>query len=384
VVTRKTPSRDLDDAVVQGLYEAAAGTTPWKIALAALDDAVGATSGSQLVVVDKSNGQVILSEQPDHTSPDGVLDYMREYHRFDPHVPYIASRQVGEVTHTADTFPAAEYEDHPFYRDFWRPYNVRSFVGTKIAEDEQRTAVIALMRSLDQPLYTPQEVALAGRYLRHLTAAVRIAQYLRKVKTSAIVGYGLMEGSDRPMILLDDQRSVLASNTAARVMLGAGDFLFARNGVLYCRAADGQRKLEQALAPAEHPAGTPADRTTGKRVGLQLALTNGAKVLCSVWYLEPETTMGVFGPQPAALLTIALSSADKAVDPIFLASLFDFTPAEVRIATSLIRGVTLRQIAADRGLSIETVRSHLRVIFSKTHTHRQAELVQCLLRATTV
>jgi len=63
------------------------------------------------------------------------------------------------------------------------------------------------MRSLDHPLYTPQEVALAGRYLGHLTTAVRIAQYLRKVKTTAIVGHKLMEGSDRPMILLDDQRT---------------------------------------------------------------------------------------------------------------------------------------------------------------------------------
>ena len=126
---------DPDDNVVQGLYEAAAGTTSWKVALAALDGAVGATSGSQLVVVDKADGKIVRSEQPDHTSPEGVLDYMREFHRFDPHVPYLVSRCVGEVVHTADVFPAAEYADHPFYREFWGPYNVRSFIGTKLAEE---------------------------------------------------------------------------------------------------------------------------------------------------------------------------------------------------------------------------------------------------------
>src|SRR5665213_557811 len=244
----KSPPQ-LDDAVVQGLYEAAAGTTSWKGALSALDEVVGATSGSQLVVVDKTNGQVVLSEQPDHTSPEGVLDYIRAYHRLDPHVPYVARRPVGEITHTADVFPAAEYEDHPFYREFWRPYNVRSFVGTKLAEDTKRMAIIAIMRSLDRPLYTPQEIELPSRYLRHLTAAVRIAQYLRKVKTTAVVGYGLMEGSDRPMFLLDEHRCVLASNSAARTMLVAGDFLSVKNEVLQCRLAESDRKLQRAMAP---------------------------------------------------------------------------------------------------------------------------------------
>lgn len=379
MTTGKSLPRDLDDAVVQGLYEAAAGTVPWKVALAALDDAAGATSGSQLVVVDKTNGQVVRSEQPDHTSPDGVLEYMREYHRLDPHVPYIASRQVGEIIHTADAFPAAEYEDHPFYREFWRPFNVRSFVGTKLGEDTQRTAVIALMRSLDRPLYTSKEIEVASRYLRHLVAAVRITQYLRNIKTSGAVGYGLMEGSDRPMILLDDRRGIRASNTAARAMLDKGDFLFARNEMLHCRAADGEHKLAQAMAAARRPQVRP----TGNRIALRLTQCNGTRLLCSVWYLEPEATMGVFGPEPAALLTIALPSLARIVDPVFLASMFDFTPAEVRIATSLMKGETLDQIATERLLSIETVRTHLKAIFGKTQTHRQAELIQCLLRAVT-
>src|SRR6266545_2729781 len=140
--------RELDDGVVQGLYEAAAGSIPWKTALAALDEAVGGVLGSQLVVVEKGTGKLLVSEQPDHTPADGVLEYIREYHRLDPHVPFVATRAIGEVVHTAEVFPAQEYRDHPFYRDFWAAYNVRSFVGAKIAEDEHQVAVLALLRSL--------------------------------------------------------------------------------------------------------------------------------------------------------------------------------------------------------------------------------------------
>ena len=50
---------DIDDAVVQGLYEAAAGTTPWNVALGGLHDVVGASS-AQLFVVDKTSGRMTL------------------------------------------------------------------------------------------------------------------------------------------------------------------------------------------------------------------------------------------------------------------------------------------------------------------------------------
>jgi hypothetical protein len=89
----------LDDAVVEGLYEAAAGLRPRNIALAALNDTPSA-DGSQLVVVDKSNGSLVASEQPAHAPIGAVLDYIREYHRSDPHAAFVAAGLVGEG-HTA-------------------------------------------------------------------------------------------------------------------------------------------------------------------------------------------------------------------------------------------------------------------------------------------
>jgi len=375
---RRSRDQDIDDTVVQQLYEAAAGVIPWKVALAALDDAVGATSGSQLVVVDKTSGKLLLSEQPDHTSPEGVLDYMREYHRLDPHVPYLVARGVGEVIHTADAFPAKQYQDHPFYRDFWRPYNVRSFVGTKVGENEERIALIALMRSRDRPAYEREDIELCGRYLQHLVAAVRIAQYLRRVRMSAMVGLTLMERADRAMLLLDERRAVVAANAAANALLDARDTIVERQGVLHCRVAGSQRRLEEGLADILRR-DTRAKRA-GRRRALRMETVDGRRVLCSLWRLAPDETMGAFGPEPVVLLTVALPAAGG-VDTIYLASMFDFTPAEVRVAESLLRGHTLEGVALELRLSIETVRSHLKAIFVKTGTNRQPDAVRELLRA---
>lgn len=58
--------------------------------------------------------------------------------------------------------------------------------------------------------------------------------------------------------------------------------------------------------------------------------------------------------------------------------LFDLTPAEARLARVLLGGVTLPEAAARLGISHATARVHLRAIFAKTDTARQADLVRLL------
>jgi DNA-binding NarL/FixJ family response regulator len=63
-----------------------------------------------------------------------------------------------------------------------------------------------------------------------------------------------------------------------------------------------------------------------------------------------------------------------------LSTSFGLTPAEARIASSLTQGKTLSRIATEFGISRTTVTFHMRNIFQKTGTGRQAELVGLLLR----
>lgn len=374
---------NLDDAVVQGLYEAAAGARPWGAAMGALDDVIGVL-GSQMLVVDKATGRLLISETPDHTPPDAVLDYVREYHRIDPHTQYLVTRPVGEIMHTADLFPAQTYASHPFYRDFWTPYNVRSFVGTKLAEDERHVAAIGIMRSLDQPSYTSAETALVGRYLGHLVVAVRIARFLQKVHAAAVVGHGLMEGSTRPMILVDRQLGIRAANSAARRYFASGSTFYAEDEVLKCRNARGERTVSSAVAQMLVDSAVTEKSTQVQRRAVRVAGKGNAFAFCSLWGMRPEFTMGAFGQSPAILLTVCEPDQKSALDPMLVASIFDLTPAEARIGVELMDGPGIAAIAARLRVSNATVKSHLKSIFLKTGTHRQAELVRLLLQSTSL
>jgi DNA-binding CsgD family transcriptional regulator len=370
---------DLDDGVVHDLYQAAAGMLHWNVALARLDAVIGAVV-SQLVVLDKTNGHLVLSEQPDHTPVVAVLDYIREYHRIDPHTAYMAKRPVGETLHTAAVFPLPSMNEHPFYRDFWLPYNVQSLLGAKIAEDDRHVAMIGLMRYFDAPAHSPAEVALAGRYFGHLSNAFRIAKHLQRLQVTAVVGHTLMASSPRPMILIDRNRVILAANVAAREFLAEGTTLLAANEVLACRDPESQYALLRALESI----GTRQQQTdaTTKRAAVRIKSRKRVDALCSIWDMRPETSMGAFGPQPAALLTIALPRTDDEIDSTLLGSMFDLTPAEVRLAKALMKGEDMARIATAQRISITTVRTQLKSIFSKTDTHRQAELVELLMRVT--
>ena len=59
---------------------------------------------------------------------------------------------------------------------------------------------------------------------------------------------------------------------------------------------------------------------------------------------------------------------------------FGLSRGEALIALHLIRGDSLREIAAARDVSIGTVRVQLKAIFAKTQTSRQSELVWLLAR----
>jgi len=62
--------------------------------------------------------------------------------------------------------------------------------------------------------------------------------------------------------------------------------------------------------------------------------------------------------------------------PERLAELYELTPAEARLWSSLAAGATLAQIAARQGVSVNTLRVQLASLFHKVGVHRQADLVR--------
>ena len=68
------------------------------------------------------------------------------------------------------------------------------------------------------------------------------------------------------------------------------------------------------------------------------------------------------------------------LDPATLADAYALTDREANVASLLAEGLPPAEIAARLGIEIATARVHLRSIFEKTGTRRQAELATLLAR----
>ena len=62
-----------------------------------------------------------------------------------------------------------------------------------------------------------------------------------------------------------------------------------------------------------------------------------------------------------------------------LRQLFDLTPTEANVARLVAQGLRRDQVAARLGVSPNTVAFHLRNVFDKTGTRRQADLMALIL-----
>ena len=83
---------------------------------------------------------------------------------------------------------------------------------------------------------------------------------------------------------------------------------------------------------------------------------------------------------PTVVLQVTDPLARTAPNRALLAEAFELTPAEVDLATDLLGGLSVREIAASSGRSIATVRTHLANVLAKTGTARQSELARLLMR----
>ena len=92
----------------------------------------------------------------------------------------------------------------------------------------------------------------------------------------------------------------------------------------------------------------------------------------------PVPVLSEEGPH-SVLLLIDLD-ATPLPNAATLEKIFGLTHAEARLALRLVDGLTLSEAAEMLHVSVATLRTQLKAIFHKTHTHRQAELVVLISR----
>lgn len=70
----------------------------------------------------------------------------------------------------------------------------------------------------------------------------------------------------------------------------------------------------------------------------------------------------------------------QVANPTIIQETYGLTRSEAIVASMLVDGYSLEDIALELGVETSTARSHLKRVFTKTETHRQSDLVRLLMQ----
>lgn len=260
-----------------------------------------------------------------------------------------------------------------FFNEFLRPIGSENGIMMGLALMGTTTTTMNIARSYRGGVFDDEEIALARRWQEHLARAVRLGHEMRIAQAAFNAIDQLVESTRQCLFFLDVRGRIRRMTSAAEAMLASKSVLCNPNGVLTIVRSEDDCKLRKLITQA-------GSREQARQVGGTIRLDDGLGSTCelSVAPLGPRT-IATWSSEPIILVTVATQYRSSMPTELRVRRRFGLTPAEARLALALLSGNTLREVADDAALSINTVRAQLSTIFSKTGCRRQADLVRTLL-----
>ncbi len=180
------------------------------------------------------------------------------------------------------------------------------------------------------------------------------------------------------LIVIDADGVVHHSNLSANALIDGNDgLLVTPSGLLKSSVPADSEALMRCVARALND---ELDDAVGPNV-VRLSRPSMKRNLSVFAAAVPTAGSGQSGSQLAALFVLD-PEQHATPSPDVVADMFGLTLSEATIAWHLMLGETI-QTAADRsGVTVNTARTYLKRVFSKTDTTKQSELVSLILRST--
>jgi DNA-binding CsgD family transcriptional regulator len=356
-------------AVAQ-VHEAGMAPEHWTGALAAV---MGLLEGSRISLMDiEAGSNRLLDIAHLGHDPANARLYADYYFKIDPTLAACLSQRALHAATVYEQFPQRVRDQHEYF-DFARACDIGDVIGVGTFEVEGRRAVLSLQRPLHAPAYGQDEKVLVGLLAPHIQLAKRVQSKLAQAWAARAELEAAFDRLALPAFVVDGRAAIRHLNLAAAQLLAQQRQVASRRGRLAFTDPKAAAAFQDALRAAAREAGRAA------AVPIQLGHRERGELLVAP--LHPRHPLAAAWQTPLAVVAVVTGGhSDPASMGRRLRQIYRLTAAEARLAVALAGGETLEQIAAAHGVSLTTLRSQLRSVFSKTGTSRQAELVRLALR----
>jgi DNA-binding CsgD family transcriptional regulator/PAS domain-containing protein len=352
------------------IYEGAADLSRWQAFLMAYLEVVGGRLAGLLLSAGNRNGvpRFRWSGPPDGY-PDADRCTAGDFYRS------VGESKPEGVIWRIDLLRPAETGAPSTPQPKYPPRAIRYGLGGVFLRTADGPSIIVAMRPEQDGPFGERALAIAGTLMPHLRQAVLLQSDLSSLRLRLAGLTAYVDRSAFPFLVSDAHGRVLYANAAADEIAGLNDGIAITSGRLAVMSPTNEAAFLKTIEEVATGRGAPfcrfdvarPSRRPPYRLLLIMAVPSSAAIpldLC----------------QSAAAILIVNTEAGRELDPGILGQLFSLTPAEARVTAKLGVGLSAEEIAAQMGLSLETVRTYIRHILSKTGTGRQGELIALVLR----
>ena len=314
-----------------------------------------------------------------HTKPvpAALSDYARAWYRLDP---WLASARFFHLPYSVwcgdEVVPEADLLRSDFYRSWLEGAGLRYWLGGTIARQGEKLTYVALLRSPTTGPFARVDKLRLRRLLPHLEACRRLSVEPILVEMVSSVALDALEHVPFGVIALDRDAKVRYTSTSASKILKHNDGLFLHGESLRAASSDDSARLTDLISSVLEGRSQP--EADSCRV-LAISRPSGARpYVLNVFAHGPDLSPNASWAL-AAMVFIHDLEADAGMDGEILQTLYQLTPSEAKLAGLLSLGRSVSDAAGELGVTVNTARTHLKHVYSKTDTSRQPELVRLLV-----
>jgi DNA-binding CsgD family transcriptional regulator len=277
-----------------------------------------------------------------------------------------------------EVLPAASFRNSEFYDDFLLGEGeISHAAGVKIFHSTDRAAMVSVHygdRVADR--YNVEVKPLLQCLSPLFRMALEVNRQLSQTFPHSEIIADLIEGFLAPACLVNEQRKMLLANKACIEELGSRQYIAVDrfDRIKPANACD-EGKFEDMVRGATRPHDTSRPP---QPVTMFLSAEDVRPASLTVLGIRAGARSGLpwlANPQSYALVIVGNPVSRRRNLSRDLVSKFALTPGEAALLRLIGTGENLRIAADQLGISYETARSRLKVVFAKTDVHRQAELV---------
>ncbi len=356
--------------VVESIYAAGVDNTLWPAALLAAARFTGSLAGT-LEVFNKAP-VAMYDFRMGGLPPLAEMAYLDHYAQHNPRAHYAFRHLSQRFLTDYDVIDERGMDREPYYAKYLRSIDLRYFLSAQLFNTPHQQAVVTIQRTRREGHVNGADVERMQRLLPHFRRSYDMAARLGKLGGAGAAELALEWLADG-VALLGSDGTVRHVNSALMDIAAAGDGVGLTLHRIELAGVAERAQLDSALKAASHMRGHGADMSTD----FSVARPSGAPpYVISVRPLVRGA--GRFDAAASLIVFVRDPLARHAADLRVMQATFGLTGAEADLAHALQAGMSPAQYGRDRGVSANTVYTHLRRIKEKTGTSRITELIHKL------